>query len=262
MDFFTHIGVAISFLLSSIFGWFNGVQPPLTLPQQQPVVAMPTQIQPARSDSQTTATTTISSLAPVATFKQYALVIQDAVPVNPDYGVYKGKLVLINNQTGKEYTLENSYTDDAGAVILYVDNAETYAQLSEGTSVARGITVYTLSGNPVAVAAFCAQHRALFWSAHYAIYQDCEHSDAPRPWEIGAPNIVAVNLLTGATSTLVASNPLSTYGQISIDQDSLSIVVYSVSTEADWLANNGSPNFSTSTTTTNIPNLIHAAGIF
>jgi len=204
----------------------------------------------------------------VATYQQYSLVLkstsQGQGAKDEPWGV-TGKLVLTNN-TGKEFTLENSYTDDL-PVILYVDDSETYAELSIGTSFARSIEIYRLTGTPVKIAEFCAQHNAQFWGSHYAIYLDCENQGVPRPWEIGAPNITAINLETEATSTLVASNPLSTYMIPIITGGTMNYEVDSVASTSAWTTDNGQylntrPLVSTTTVTVDIVNALRSAGIY
>jgi hypothetical protein len=206
------------------------------------------------------------SLRVLASDRQYSLLIQHAT-LDPQTQAYMGALVLKNNQTRKEYALEDNYTDDSGAIILYVSDSGAYAQLSVGTSVSRGIEIYSLEGVPKLVSSFCAQHQALIWKEKYAIYLDCENGNAPRPWEGGAPNLAAANLITGATSTLVASSPLSTYGTPSIQGDKLTYITSSVSKESDWMTKGGAyvnndPPIMTSTTAIDIPTVLKAVGLY
>jgi hypothetical protein len=199
----------------------------------------------------------------VATYQEYSLLLKNATPDASGTGEYSGILILDDNKTGQEFTLENEF-DNVLPVELYVDSSGTYAELSIGTSFARDIIIYKLSDNPTKVAEFCAQPNAQFWS-NYAIYLDCENTDASRPWEEGAPDIGAINLVTGASSTLVASSPLSTYFEPMIVGNSMSYQVASVPNQTDWLTDgqyiNNDPPISTATTTINIPSALRKAGI-
>lgn len=107
------------------------------------------------------------------------------------------KEVLLQNKSGSpelSYEVIGSITNDEAGKHIAID---------EGTSVSRGVSVYSLvTGKEEA--SFCALSGWFFWK-DYFIYRSCHNAEEMVPWEAGVPNIVATNLLTSTTAILVSS---------------------------------------------------------
>ena len=195
-------------------------------------------------------------------YAQYTFLLRDATTTISDNTI--GTLVVRNASTSEEFVLDTKYEDD-GLTTMGVAPSGRYVQLSSGTSVERWVQIFRLTHPAEKLAAMCAQRRVTFWKTDYALYLDCANNKAPRPWEVGAPNIIGLNLLTGATSTLVASNPLSTYFSLSINDGTLSYIVDSVIRESDWMKGeylNNAPPLKEGTSTLDIANAFRAHGIY
>lgn len=156
--------------------------------------------------------------APVATTTPPAIP-QNATLVKQgeDYALYliandaSGQYLLVDPDTGAQTFLGEPFaassTDLAGyyaqSVSHVLDEYGKYVAFDTGTSVERTYAVYAIADGHE-IARFCAQHEPLFWN-DAVVYLACDHSNLNTAFEGGAPDIAAANLLTGATTTLVAS---------------------------------------------------------
>ncbi len=150
-----------------------------------------------------------------------------AIPANAalvksgdDYDLYliaddaagSGQYMAVDTESGAQTLLGQPFsassTDLSGfyaqSVSQLADEKGKYLAFDTGTSVERSYAVYALPGGGE-VARFCAQHAPLFWD-DAIVYLACDRSGLNTAFEGGAPDIAATNLLTQATTTLVASH--------------------------------------------------------
>jgi len=156
------------------------------------------------------ATTTPPAIPPNAVF----------VKSGEDYTLYlvadeastSGQYLLVDPVTGAQTLLGERFaassTNLSGFYVQSVshvlDEYGTYVAFDTGTSVERSYAVYRIADGREIVR-FCAQHEPLFWN-DAMVYLACDHTNLNTAFEGGAPDIAAVNLRTGATTTLVASH--------------------------------------------------------
>lgn len=138
--------------------------------------------------------------------------------INGNAASTTGQYFLLNNTSGQRILLGASFdatkseiTDFLAASVtaLILSENGKYVAFDQGTSIERGWSVFSIgTGNQVAT--FCGVHQPLFWD-NAAIYLACDESSLNTAFEAGVPDIEAANLLTGATTTLAASNVSGSY---------------------------------------------------
>ncbi len=108
------------------------------------------------------------------------------------------------------------------------DAAGKYVAIDQGTSVSRGIVVFSLSDGEF-LGTFCSVGSFVFWH-DYGIYRSCFNELDVVGWEAGLPNIEAIDIRTGATTTLMNAHigaDYVLYQNLKLSGDTLSVEVKS-----------------------------------
>lgn len=122
-----------------------------------------------------------------------------------------GQYMIVDPATGAQTLLGEPFAASgadlvgfyAQSVSRVLDKYGKYVAFDTGTSVERMYAVYAIADGHEIVS-FCAQHEPLFWN-DAMVYLACDHSNLDTAFEGGAPDIATANLLTGATTTVVAA---------------------------------------------------------
>lgn len=124
-----------------------------------------------------------------------------------------GQYFLLNKTNGKQIQLGGPFVTSQEEVVGYLSMSITalifsgdnkYVSFDYGTSVEREWSVFLIPTGKK-ITSFCGMKQPLFWN-NYAIYLGCDRSGLNTAFESGAPDIEAENLLTNATTTLVAAS--------------------------------------------------------
>jgi hypothetical protein len=149
-----------------------------------------------------------------------------------------GELLVFDKDADLVMPMNGSFTVlIGGGTIVNDDGKEEYLVLSMGTYVLRKAVVLSLKDRRQAVNEFClsagpyGEH--LFWN-NYIIFNNCDTSPN-RPWGAGeAPGIAAIDLATGAGTTIAQSDLTHQFQIQRIEGDILRYVETYVENEADW----------------------------
>ena len=158
--------------------------------------------------------------------------------INPMTGKGQAKTgqIIVQDKVKNKIIPINGSFSFFGPTVIFHDDAQKYLLLSNGTYTSRNAIIVSLEEKKQAVDTFCITvgHGSLFFWRDFAIYNNCDHFNN-RPWGIGeAISVMAINLKTGAITSIAKSDLTHQYSIKQISENTLEYEETSVQNEADW----------------------------
>ena len=158
-------------------------------------------------------------------------------PTTTDNNVRSGEIYILNRKDNSVIKITGT-VNITGSTIVSDSGDGRYLSLSNGTanSSRTDIIIFLIDKTPVNKE-FCMIGQPILWN-DYVIYNNCDYF-TNRPWDGGtAPSIIATNLKTGTSRTLLKSDLSKHFGIKSVLNKTLSYYQTYLTSGSNWTKTN------------------------